>query len=58
MGCGTDSGQNEGLPVAGPELVAQVEFAEWTPDNHLRHEKFVGIREDKNAREVVRELAT
>jgi bifunctional non-homologous end joining protein LigD len=41
-----------------PELVAQVEFAEWTPDDHLRHAKFVGLREDKAAREVVRELAT
>jgi len=41
-----------------PELVAQVEFAEWTPDNHLRHAKFVGLREDKAARDVMRELAT
>jgi len=38
-----------------PELVAQIEFAEWTPDNHLRHAKFVGLREDKNARDVLRE---
>jgi DNA ligase D-like protein (predicted ligase) len=38
-----------------PELVAQVEFTEWTPDGHLRHSKFVGLREDKGAREVVRE---
>jgi ATP-dependent DNA ligase len=38
-----------------PELVAQIEFTEWTPDNHLRHSKFVGLREDKEAREVVRE---
>jgi DNA ligase D-like protein (predicted ligase) len=38
-----------------PELVAQIEFAEWTPDNHLRHSKFIGLREDKEAREVVRE---
>ena len=30
-----------------PELVAQIEFAEWTPDGHLRHYKFVGLREDK-----------
>jgi ATP-dependent DNA ligase len=22
-----------------PELVAQIEFPEWTPDNHLRHSK-------------------
>jgi DNA ligase D-like protein (predicted ligase) len=38
-----------------PELVAQIEFAEWTPDKHLRHSKFVGLREDKQARQVVRE---
>jgi ATP-dependent DNA ligase len=38
-----------------PELVAQFEFTEWTPDGHLRHSKFVAFREDKEAREVVRE---
>jgi len=38
-----------------PKLVAQIEFTEWTPDGHLRHSKFVGLREDKDAREVVRE---
>jgi ATP-dependent DNA ligase len=30
-----------------PELVAQIEFTEWTPDGHLRHSKFVGLREDR-----------
>jgi bifunctional non-homologous end joining protein LigD len=38
-----------------PEVIAQVEFAEWTNDNHLRHARFVAIREDKTAREVIRE---
>ena len=38
-----------------PELVAQIEFTEWAPDGHLRHSKFVGLREDEGAREVVRE---
>ena len=38
-----------------PELVAQIEFAEWTPDGHLRHSKFVGLRDDKDARTVTRE---
>jgi bifunctional non-homologous end joining protein LigD len=38
-----------------PELVAQIDFVEWTPDNHLRHSRFVGLREDKAARDVRRE---
>jgi bifunctional non-homologous end joining protein LigD len=27
-----------------PELVGKFEFVEWTPDNHLRHSRFVGLR--------------
>jgi bifunctional non-homologous end joining protein LigD len=38
-----------------PELVAQIEFAEWTPDAHLRHASFVGLRDDKDPRKIVRE---
>jgi bifunctional non-homologous end joining protein LigD len=38
-----------------PVLVAQVEFLEWTGENHLRHTKFIGLREDKPARDVRRE---
>jgi len=38
-----------------PVLVGQFEFLEWTADNHLRHSKFVGLREDKKAKAVVRE---
>jgi len=38
-----------------PELVAQIEFTEWTPDGHLRHASFAGLRDDKKAREIVRE---
>ena len=38
-----------------PELVAQIEFLEWTEADHLRHSKFVGLREDKDPREVVKE---
>ena len=30
-----------------PEAVAQIEFLEWTDANHLRHTKFVGLRDDK-----------
>lgn len=38
-----------------PELVAQIDFLEWTDADHLRHSKFVGLREDKDARKVVKE---
>jgi bifunctional non-homologous end joining protein LigD len=38
-----------------PELVVQIEFGEWTPDGHLRHSKFAGIREDKDTADVIRE---
>jgi len=40
-----------------PEAVAQIEFLEWTEGNRLRHSKFVGLREDKNPRSVVKEQA-
>jgi ATP-dependent DNA ligase len=38
-----------------PEAVAQVEFLDWTAGDWLRHSKFVGLREDKDARSVVKE---
>jgi bifunctional non-homologous end joining protein LigD len=40
-----------------PKLVAQIEFTEWTEDNHLRHSSFAGLRDDKDPREVIRERA-
>ena len=41
-----------------PELVAQIEFSEWTADWRLRRPRFEGLRDDKPAREVVRERPT
>jgi bifunctional non-homologous end joining protein LigD len=38
-----------------PVLVGQFEFLEWTEDNHLRHSRFVALRDDKPARDVSRE---
>jgi bifunctional non-homologous end joining protein LigD len=38
-----------------PELVAEVEFTEWTHENTLRQPSFKGLRTDKDPREVVRE---
>lgn len=39
-----------------PVLVAEIEFTEWTNDGTLRHPSFQGLREDKVATEVIREL--
>lgn len=38
-----------------PALVAQVGFTEWTRDGRLRHPRFLGLRDDKAASEVIRE---
>jgi ATP-dependent DNA ligase len=38
-----------------PEIVVQVAFIEWTVHGKLRHGRFLGFREDKTARDVVRE---
>jgi ATP-dependent DNA ligase len=38
-----------------PALVGQFEYLEWTPDNHLRHARFIGVRDDKDPKQVRRE---
>jgi bifunctional non-homologous end joining protein LigD len=40
-----------------PQRVAEVSFAEWTRDGSLRHAAFLGLRDDKRARDVRREKA-
>jgi bifunctional non-homologous end joining protein LigD len=42
---------------ARPEIVVQVAFIEWTVNGKLRHPRLLGIRTDKSARDVVREMA-
>jgi bifunctional non-homologous end joining protein LigD len=37
---------------AEPRLVAEVAFSNWTIDHVMRHPKFVGLREDKPAKDV------
>jgi DNA ligase D-like protein (predicted ligase) len=38
-----------------PKLVGEIGFTEWTRDGRLRHPRFLGLRDDKGASEVVRE---
>jgi ATP-dependent DNA ligase len=53
-----------GLPAAKmadcrwlkPVLVGQFEFVNWTEDAHLRHSRFMGLREDRKTKDVRREL--
>jgi bifunctional non-homologous end joining protein LigD len=38
-----------------PKLVAEIQFAEWTHDGHLRAPSYQGLRDDKSAEDVIRE---
>jgi bifunctional non-homologous end joining protein LigD len=42
----------KGVHWVRPELVAEIEFSEWTREGRLRHPSFLGLREDKLAEEV------
>ena len=44
-----------GVHWVRPKLVAQIGFTEWTPEDKLRHPRFLGLRDDKRPTEVVKE---
>ncbi len=48
--------ERRGLHYVKPQLVAEVEFRAWSADGILRHAAFRGLREDKPAKDVVREM--
>lgn len=50
-----DGPQESGLHFVAPDLVAEVGFTEWTRDGRLRHPRYLGLRDDKDPAEVVRE---
>ncbi|MFG0330684.1 MAG: DNA ligase D [Phycisphaerales bacterium] len=47
--------ESRGVTWVEPKLVAEVRFTGWTEGGRLRHPAFLGLREDKTPREVVRE---
>jgi bifunctional non-homologous end joining protein LigD len=49
--------RERGVTWVEPQLVAQIGFTEWTGSGRLRHPRFLGLRDDKAASEVVREGA-
>ena len=54
-GAGLTAGKMEECRWMRPQLVAQFEFVEWTADGHLRHSRFIALRDDKRAQDVKRE---
>jgi DNA ligase D-like protein (predicted ligase) len=51
----SDGVDEKGARWMTPELVAEIGFTEWTSDHKLRHPRYLGMRHDKKAKDVVRE---
>ena len=54
-GQGLTAEKMKGCVWLKPKAVARIGFAEWTAAEKLRHTKFVGLRDDKDPRKVVKE---
>ena len=50
-----DGKEHERVRLGKPRIVVEVEFLKWTEADHLRHTNFVGLRDDKDPRTVMRE---
>jgi bifunctional non-homologous end joining protein LigD len=53
---GLGAGEWRSVHWTKPVLLCEVAFTEWTADGHIRHPSFQGLREDKDAREVKKEM--
>ncbi|HWN81303.1 MAG TPA: non-homologous end-joining DNA ligase [Candidatus Udaeobacter sp.] len=52
---GLTAAETQGIHWVKPELLCEVAFTEWTRDGRIRHPSFQGLRDDKDAGEVVQE---
>ena len=50
-----DDAPDDDVHWVRPDLVCEIGFTEWTNDGKLRHPRYLGLREDKSAEDVVRE---
>jgi ATP-dependent DNA ligase len=55
LGAGLTAAKMKECRWLKPEIVGQFEFVEWTSDFHLRHTRFVALREDKRPQDVRKE---
>jgi bifunctional non-homologous end joining protein LigD len=55
-GEGIDAEEMRALRWVRPLVVVEIAFVEWTRDRNLRHASFLGLREDKDARDVYRDV--
>ena len=55
-GTGVTAEEMHEMTWVRPKVVVQIRFVEWTAEGDLRHAAFVGLRHDKMALNVVREL--
>jgi bifunctional non-homologous end joining protein LigD len=51
-GAGLTAAKMRGCRWVNPMLVGRFEYVEWTPENHLRHSRFLGLREGAEARDA------
>jgi bifunctional non-homologous end joining protein LigD len=54
-GGGISADQTSEMRWTRPKLVAQIRFVEWTTEGRVRHAAFLGLRTDKDAKDVTRE---
>jgi bifunctional non-homologous end joining protein LigD len=47
--------REKGATFVAPKLVAQIGYTEWTSDGKLRHPVYLGLRDDKDAKDVTRQ---
>jgi ATP-dependent DNA ligase len=55
MGQGLTAKKMKSCTWVKPQVVARIDFAEWTGADKLRHTKYIALRDDKDPRKVVRE---